>query len=183
MKELSKKELLDLAKVHNVTGRHEMTKDQLIEALAKVNVKPIGVIEVPADPLELPVGLARSSESNQPIADVVKNTLSTLKAGANSKLTMPDSTIRRAAKSQGRKFSRNLTWTWTKKEPVVNGKKQDLPKQAQQLVQLIANAGGALTSEDLHRAAKGVIKSRQPLKRIIQYYRGTLISKGYVTIK
>ena len=34
LEEMTKKQLLDLAKEHEITGRHDMTKDELVEALA-----------------------------------------------------------------------------------------------------------------------------------------------------
>jgi len=77
-----------------------------------------------------------------------------------------------------------------KKAPVVKlfvkgkelGEKDKLPPQAKVIVGLIRDMS-PVKRDDLVKAMKGKIKTRQPEERILSYYQSRLVNEGYIKIQ
>lgn len=164
----------DCSKLELINGVKE--KLGLFETKASSLAAGVGSV-VGSDPLEIPPMLKRevTPETTRRVNEVVKEI-----NGKRAVPKMPATSVTRSyAKSNVETGAKMQKW-YFKADP----KTQDeLPKQARQILSVVKDAGAKGIDRDaIGQTLRGIIKTKQPIDRVVSFYRSKLVGDGYVKI-
>lgn len=167
---------LDCKSFNDGRPADKCSKQECIDAINSKLCVEWGTTPATADPLEIPASLKRevTPEGTAKVDQIVAQV-----NGGTAVPKMPASAVSKPfAKSNVETGTKLQKWFWLK-----DAEPKKLPKQAKIILDLLKSAGTKGFDRDaIAPALRGILKTKQPVDRIVSYYRSALVGGGYVKV-